>query len=178
MAAITSSNCTKKGRANRPVVLLLERETKAGPEGPANAFVIRPARKHKNRRRPDVEGVCQVEEEFAPVTGLAKVVADLQIDDRARGNVIVVDVRGQSIGYIILATANKADIRNRVEAVKLVADRRIASPFRLRVVDIAGAIDSGRPPAVDVNEALLSLALVKAIYRSSELHAPVLIDDI
>jgi predicted dehydrogenase len=44
--------------------------------------------------------------------------------------------------------------------------------------DIANAIDSGRTPAVDVNEALLSLALVKAIYRSSEIHAPVLIDDI
>ncbi|CAN5600969.1 hypothetical protein BH09CHL1_BH09CHL1_20940 [soil metagenome] len=44
--------------------------------------------------------------------------------------------------------------------------------------DIADAIDSRRPPTVDVSEALLSLALVKAIYRSSELHAPVLIADV
>lgn len=44
--------------------------------------------------------------------------------------------------------------------------------------DIADAIDLGRKPAVDVNEALLSLELVEAIYRSSELHAPVLIADI
>lgn len=44
--------------------------------------------------------------------------------------------------------------------------------------DIVNAIDTGRPPIVDVNEALLSLALVEAIYRSARNGAPVLVDDV
>jgi predicted dehydrogenase len=44
--------------------------------------------------------------------------------------------------------------------------------------DIADAIESNRSPLVDVNEALLSLALVEAIYRSARSHAPVLVDDV
>jgi predicted dehydrogenase len=44
--------------------------------------------------------------------------------------------------------------------------------------DIADAIETNRQPLVDVNEALLSLALVEAIYRSARGHAPALVDDI
>jgi predicted dehydrogenase len=44
--------------------------------------------------------------------------------------------------------------------------------------DIAAAIETGRAPLVDVNEALLSLALVEAIYRSARSGAPVLVDDV
>lgn len=44
--------------------------------------------------------------------------------------------------------------------------------------DIANAIDTGRRPVVDVNEALLSLALVESIYRSARSKAPVLVDDV
>ena len=44
--------------------------------------------------------------------------------------------------------------------------------------DIAEAIDTGRPPLVDVNEALLSLALVQSIYQSARSKTPVLIDDV
>lgn len=44
--------------------------------------------------------------------------------------------------------------------------------------DIAEAIQSGLPPLVDVNEALLSLALVESIYRSARSKAPVLVEDV
>jgi predicted dehydrogenase len=44
--------------------------------------------------------------------------------------------------------------------------------------DVAAAIDAGRAPTVDVNEALLSLALVESIYRSSRLGRAVQLDEI
>ncbi|WP_432875324.1 Gfo/Idh/MocA family protein [Kribbella sp. CA-245084] len=44
--------------------------------------------------------------------------------------------------------------------------------------DIADAITNKRPPVVTVNEALLSLALVRAIYLSATLGAPVRFDDV
>jgi predicted dehydrogenase len=44
--------------------------------------------------------------------------------------------------------------------------------------DIADAITNKRPPVVTVNEALLSLALVRAIYLSAALGAPVRFDDV
>ncbi len=44
--------------------------------------------------------------------------------------------------------------------------------------DIATAIREGRPPAVTVDEALLSLTLVRALYLSSTLGQPVLFDDV
>ncbi len=44
--------------------------------------------------------------------------------------------------------------------------------------DIAAAIHDGRPPVVTVDEALLSLALVRALYLSATLGQPVLFDDV
>ncbi len=44
--------------------------------------------------------------------------------------------------------------------------------------DIVAAIDAGRAPTVDVNEALLSLALVESIYHSARLGRAIHIDEI
>jgi len=44
--------------------------------------------------------------------------------------------------------------------------------------DIAGAIRDKRPPLVDADEALLSLALVRALYVSATLGKPVLFDEV
>jgi UDP-N-acetyl-2-amino-2-deoxyglucuronate dehydrogenase len=44
--------------------------------------------------------------------------------------------------------------------------------------DIAGALKDKRSPLVDVNEALLSLALVRSLYVSATLGQPVLFDDV
>lgn len=44
--------------------------------------------------------------------------------------------------------------------------------------DIAGAIKDKRPPLVDANEALLSLALVRSLYVSATLGQPVLFDEV
>ena len=44
--------------------------------------------------------------------------------------------------------------------------------------DLAAALDGGRPPGVTVDEALLSLTLVRALYISATLGEPVTFDDV
>ncbi|WP_202874124.1 Gfo/Idh/MocA family protein [Kribbella speibonae] len=70
----------------------------------------------------------------------------------------------------------------RVEAGELRSSPRAADFFvtgHLRQYDdIADAITNKRPPVVTVTEALLSLALVRAIYLSAALGAPVRFDDV
>jgi hypothetical protein len=44
--------------------------------------------------------------------------------------------------------------------------------------DIAAAIRSSRPPGVTVDEALLSLTLVRSLYLSATLGQPVLFDEV
>lgn len=70
----------------------------------------------------------------------------------------------------------------RVEAGELRSSPRAADFFvtgHLRQYDdIADAITNKRPPVVTVTEALLSLALVRAIYLSAALGTPVQFDDV
>ena len=44
--------------------------------------------------------------------------------------------------------------------------------------DVAACIRTGRPPLVTVDQALLALAAVRAVYRSAATGAPVLLDDV
>jgi predicted dehydrogenase len=44
--------------------------------------------------------------------------------------------------------------------------------------DVVAAIEQARPPAVTVHDGLIALAVVKSIYLSATLGAPVLVDDV
>jgi predicted dehydrogenase len=76
--------------------------------------------------------------------------------------------------------ANQAS--QRVDESELRSSPRAADFFvtgHLRQYDdIADAITRKRPPLVTVDEALLSLALVRALYLSAALGAPVRFDDV
>lgn len=80
------------------------------------------------------------------------------------------------------AEAPENQAPQRIEASELRSSPRAADFFvtgHLRQYDdIADAITRKRPPLVTVDEALLSLALVRAIYLSAALGAPVLFDDV
>jgi UDP-N-acetyl-2-amino-2-deoxyglucuronate dehydrogenase len=55
------------------------------------------------------------------------------------------------------------------------ADAFVAG-YRRQYADIVDAIASGRPPLVDVDSALLALVVVKSLYLSASLHAPIALD--
>jgi predicted dehydrogenase len=57
------------------------------------------------------------------------------------------------------------------------ADGFVAGHLR-QYEDIVDAIETGRPPAVGVEEGLLALAVVEAVYRSADLGRPVKLEEI
>jgi predicted dehydrogenase len=57
------------------------------------------------------------------------------------------------------------------------ADGFVAGHLR-QYEDIVDAIETGRPPAVGVEEGLLALAVVEAVYRSADLGRPVTLEEI